>query len=172
MTVGPVQMLVLGFEDSSKLKGEILAELQRLKEHDIVRLIDAIAVKKDENGEVEVLHQSDLSQDEAMEFGAIVGALIGLGAEGEEGAEVGAKAGAEALEDGHVFDEDEVWYVTDSIPNGTAAAIALIEHRWAIPLRDAILNAGGFTLADEWIHAKDLVAVGLVAAEDAEAAKA
>ena len=60
-----------------------------------------------------------------MEFGAIVGALIGLGAEGEEGAEAGAQAGAEALEDGHVFDEDEVWYVTDSIPNGTAAAIAL-----------------------------------------------
>ena len=66
MTVGPVQMLVLGFEDSSKLQGQIMAEMQRLKEQDIVRLIDAIAVKKDENGEVEVLHQSDLSQDEAM----------------------------------------------------------------------------------------------------------
>ena len=172
MTVGPVQMLVLGFDDSSKLKGQILAEMQRLKEQDIVRLIDAIAVKKSETGEVEVLHQSDLSGDEAVEFGAIVGALIGLGAEGEEGAEAGAKAGAEALEDGHVFDEDEVWYVTDAIPNGTAAAIALIEHRWAIPLRDAIARAGGMALADEWIHAKDLVAVGLLKAEEAEAAKA
>ena len=68
-----------------------------------------------------------------------------------------------------MFDEDEVWYVIDSIPNGTAAAIALLEHRWAIPLRDAIVRAGGFTIADEWIHAKDLVAVGLMAA--AEAAK-
>lgn len=170
MTIGPVQMLVLGFEDP-EFKGEILEELERLKEHDIVRLIDAIAVRKDENGEVEVLQKSDLSQEEAMEFGAVVGALIGLGAEGEEGAEAGAKAGAEALEDGHVFDEDEVWYVTDSIPNGSAAAIALIEHRWAIPLRDAIARAGGVALADEWIHAKDLVAVGLMASEEAEAAK-
>jgi hypothetical protein len=104
-----------------------------------------------------------------MQFGAIVGGLIGLGAEGEEGIEAGAAAGAEALEGGHVFDEDEVWYVTDAIPNGSAAAVALIEHRWAIPLRDAIRRAGGVALADEWIHAKDLVAVGLLAAEEAEA---
>ena len=171
MTIGPVQMLVLGFQDP-QFKGEILEELRRLKEQDIVRLIDAIAVRKDDEGNVEVLHKSDLSQDEAIEFGAVVGALIGLGADGEEGAEAGALAGAEALEDGHVFDEDQVWYVTDTIPNGTAAAIALIEHRWAIPLRDAIARAGGIALADEWVHATDLVAVGLMAAEEAEAVKA
>jgi len=171
MTIGPVQMLVLGFQDP-QFKGEILEELQRLKEQDIVRLIDAIAVRKDDEGNVEVLHKSDLSQDEAIEFGAVVGALIGLGADGEEGAEAGALAGAEALEDGHVFDEDQVWYVTDTIPNGTAAAIALIEHRWAIPLRDAIARAGGIALADEWVHATDLVAVGLMAPEEAEAVKA
>jgi len=171
MAIGPVQMLVLGFEDP-KFTGEILAEFQRLKEHDIIRLIDAIAVRKNDAGELETLQVSDLSTEEAEEFGAVVGALIGLGAEGEEGVEAGAVLGAEALEDGHVFDEDEVWYVADSIPNGTAAAIALIEHRWAIPLRDTIAGAGGFVLADEWIHPQDLVAVGLAAAADAEAAKA
>jgi uncharacterized membrane protein len=171
MTIGPVQMLVLGFKDP-QFKGEILEELKRLKDADIVRVIDAAVVKKNEDGSVDTLHTSDLSQDEAVEFGAIVGALIGLGAEGEEGMEAGAVAGAEALEDGHVFDEDEVWYVADAIPTGTATAIALLEHRWAIPLRDAIGRAGGFVLADEWIHAKDLVAVGLVAAAEAEEAKA
>jgi uncharacterized membrane protein len=171
MAIGPVQMLVLGFEDP-KFTGEILAELQRLKEQDIVRLIDAMAVRKNDAGELEMLQISDLSTEEAEEFGATVGALIGLGADGEEGAEAGAVAGAEALEDGHVFNEDEVWYVADSIPNGTAAAIALIEHRWAIPLRDRIAGAGGFVLADEWIHMQDLVAVGLLAAAEAESAKA
>jgi hypothetical protein len=55
--------------------------------------------------------------------------------------------------------------VADAIPNGTAAGIALIEHRWAIPLRDAIARAGGIPLADEWIHATDLVGIGLVGAE-------
>jgi uncharacterized membrane protein len=126
-------------------------------------------VRKDDEGDIETLHTSDLSEDEAMEFGAYVGALIGLGAAGEEGAEAGALAGAEALADQQVFDDDQVWYVADAIPNGTAAGVALIEHRWAIPLRDAIARAGGIPLADEWIHATDLVAIGLVGAESSAA---
>jgi uncharacterized membrane protein len=157
-------MLVVGF-DEPKFKGEVLEELKRLKEEDIIRLIDLAVVRKDDEGNIETLHTSDLSEDEAMEFGAYVGALIGLGAAGEEGAEAGALAGAEALADQQVFDDDQVWYVADAIPNGTAAGIALIEHRWAIPLRDAIARAGGIPLADEWIHATDLVAIGLVGAE-------
>ena len=169
MTIGPVEMLVLGFEDP-QFKGEILDELQRLKEHDIIRLIDAMVVQKDEKGDVFAVEMSDLTEEQAQEFGAIVGALIGFGAEGEDGLEAGAEAGAEAMEDGHVFDDDEVWYVADTIPKGTTAAIALIEHRWAIPLRDAIVRAGGFTLADEWIHAKDLIAVGVKAADEAATA--
>ena len=64
--------------------------------------------------------------------------------------------------------DDEVWFVDDAIPNGTAAVVALLEHRWAIPLRDGIRRAGGFHLADAWIHPADLVEVGIVAADDAE----
>jgi uncharacterized membrane protein len=165
---GPVQMLIVGFEEPN-FTGEILAELKRLKEADVIRLVDMILLVKDDDGSVEVIQHSDLSQDEAMEFGAVVGALIGLGAEGEEGAEAGAIVGAAAMEDGHVFDEDEVWYAADAIPNGSAAAIALIEHRWAIPLRNAIFRAGGMALADEWIHAKDLIAIGLAVADEAAA---
>ena len=164
--MGPVQLLVVGFA-GGEFKGEILAELDRLREHDIVRLIDLVVVRKDADGKVEKVLRSDLSPEEAEEFGATVGALIGFGAAGEEGAELGAIEGAAALEDGHVFD-DEVWYVEDAIPNGTAAAVALLEHRWAIPLRDGIRRAGGFHLADAWIHPADLVGIGLIAAEAAE----
>ena len=167
-TIGPVQMLVVGFEDP-QFKGEILEELTRLRENDIIRLIDLLAVQKDENGELDVVQLSDLSPEDAQRFGAVIGALIGFGAGGEEEAERLAVAGAAELADGHVFDEDEVWYVADAIPNGSAAAIALLEHRWAIPLRDAIVRAGGIALADEWIHARDLVAAGLLAAEGAKA---
>ena len=165
MAIGPVQMLVLGFEDP-QFNGAILKELARLRDADIVRVIDAAVVKKEEDGSVEILQTSDLTQDEKTEFGALVGALIGLGAAGEDGLEVGAVAGAVAMEDGRVFDEADVWYAADTIPAGTAAAIALLEHRWAIPLRDSIVQANGFVLADEWIHAKDLVAIGLTAAAD------
>ena len=69
-----------------------------------------------------------------------------------------------------MFDEAAVWYLGDAIPQGTAAAVALIEHRWAIPLRDKIAKAGGVTLADEWIHVKDLIAVGLLASAKKDAA--
>ena len=168
MSIGPVQMLILGFEDP-QFKGEALAELEKLKEADIIRVIDALVVWKDAEGNVAILQDSDLTQDEAMEYGAIVGGLIGLGMGGEEGLEAGAELGAEAGADGHLIDDEEVWYAVDAIPPNTAAAIALFEHRWAIPFRDAIVRAGGFVLADEWIHAKDLVAVGLLAAEEAEA---
>jgi uncharacterized membrane protein len=163
--IGPVQMLVLGF-DHPKFTGQILPELQRLKELDVVRLLDLMVVQKKEDGELDLYQQSDLDQDEAIRFGALVGALIGIGTGDEEVAEYAAVAGAADAADGHVIDADDVWYIADAIPAGSAAAIALIEHRWAIPLRDKIIEAGGFALADEWVHPADLVAVGMAATKE------
>src|SRR5947207_3347112 len=94
MAIGPVQLIVLGFSHP-EFHGEIIAELERLRESDTVRVIDALAVHKDADGEIEVQHLSNLSKDEAIELGSKVGALIGLGIEGEEGAIAGAEAGAE-----------------------------------------------------------------------------
>jgi uncharacterized membrane protein len=165
MTIGPVQLLVVGFE-GGELNGEILAELDRLREDDLVRLIDLMLVRKDDDGNVEKILRSDLSPEEAEAFGATVGALIGFGAAGDAAAELGAVEGAASLDD-DVFDDD-VWYVDDAIPNGAAAAVALLEHRWATPLRDAVRRAGGFHLADAWIHPADLIGIGIVAAEEAE----
>lgn len=159
---GPVQLLVVAF-DEGKFEGKILAELRRLREHDIIRLVDLVFVHHDESGNLAKIEHSDLSQEEAMELGAIAGALVGFGAEGEEGADVGAVAGAVAGEDGSLLDDedsDKYWYIADEIPPGSSAAVALLEHRWAIPLRDAIAEAGGHTLTDAWIHPEDLVAVG------------
>jgi uncharacterized membrane protein len=163
---GPVQILVVGFGSTDNLKGEVLEELQHLREKDIIRLVDLVAVAKDMDGEIVALEASDLSFDQATEFGAIVGALIGLGAEGEEGAELGAMAGAEAVieNEGEFLGDEAVWSIADTIPNGTAAAVALIEHRWAIPFRDAVRRAGGVALADTWVHPEDLIAAGAAAA--------
>jgi uncharacterized membrane protein len=169
MAIGPVQLLVLGFSHPN-FHGEIRAELERLKDNDLVRVIDALAVQKNAAGEVRVLHESQLSSDEAAEFGAKVGALIGLGAAGEEGAVAGAELGAATVaERGGVFSEEEAWDVLAEIPEDSAAALILLEHRWAIGLRDAIARAGGMRLAAEFISPLDLVALGLVSAEEAEA---
>jgi uncharacterized membrane protein len=168
-TFGPVQMLVLEF-DRTRFDGEVMPELARLKEAGIIRLVDLLFVRKPVGGELEIVRTSDLTGDEATEFGALVGALVGIGSGDEEVSYRAAVAGAEELEDGHFFGDSEVWYLADAIPEGSSAAIALIEHLWAIPLRDKLADAGAVTLADEWIHPKDLVAVGAVAAEQAAAA--
>lgn len=98
---------------------------------------------------MEVAHLSNLTDDEAVELGTKVGALIGLGIEGEEGMAAGARAGAEAAAEGiEPLADSDAWDVLEDIPNGTAAALLLIEHHWAVPLRDAVASAGGCRIGD------------------------
>jgi uncharacterized membrane protein len=168
MAIGPVQLIVLGFNHPD-FHGEVIAELERLHENGMVRVIDSIAVYKDADGDLEVEHLSNLTEQEAIELGSKIGALIGLGVAGEEGMEAGAEAGAEqAAEEGiNVFGGDE-WDVLEDIPNDSAAALILLEHHWAVPLRDAIARAGGFRVSDGFISPLDLVAIGLMTAEEAK----
>jgi uncharacterized membrane protein len=167
MALGPVQLIVLGFTQPD-FHGEIIAELERLHDSETVRVIDSLAVYKDAEGQLEVEHLSNLTEDEAIEVGSKVAALVGLGLEGEEGMVAGAQAGAEAAaaEGIEVFDDD-AWDVLEDIPNDSAAALILLEHHWAVPLRDAVMRAGGFRLSDGFISPLDLVEIGLVSAEEA-----
>jgi uncharacterized membrane protein len=160
---GPVQIMVVGFKETN-FQGQVLDELKRLTDEGIVRLVDLAVVSKDAAGEIAAVELSGLSAEESAELGALAGAMIGLGMDGEEGMEEGAIAGAEAAEEGFIG-EEAVWSIADAIPEGTTAAVALIEHRWAIPLRDAIRSAGGIPLADSWIHPEDLVAFGAAIAK-------
>jgi uncharacterized membrane protein len=159
---------VLGFEHP-EFHGEIVAELERLRDSDTVRVIDALAVHKDAAGEIEVVHLSNLSRDEAIELGTEIGALIGLAIEGEEGMAAGAEAGAEAAAEGiGAFSDEEAWDVLGEIPNDSAAALVLLEHHWAVPLRDAVARAGGYRLGDGFISPLDLVEIGLVSRAEAD----
>jgi uncharacterized membrane protein len=170
MPIGPVQLIVLGF-DRPNFQGEIIEEFEKLRESDTVRVIDSLVVYKDAEGEITKAQLSNLSHEEAVELGAKVGALIGLGMEGEEGALAGAAAGAEIADEQGVqfFSDEEAWDVLADIPNDSAAALILLEHHWAVPLRDAIARAGGFRISDGFISPFDLVAIGLLTAEEAKA---
>jgi hypothetical protein len=159
MAIGPVQLIVLGF-NHPEFHGEIIAELERLRESDTVRVIDALAVFKDAAGEVEIEHLSNLTKEEASELGSKVAALVGLDIEGETDETPSAGNGS-------ALSEEDAWDVIGDIPNDTAAALLLIEHHWAVPLRDAIVRANGFRIADDFISPLDLVEVGIMAAEDA-----
>jgi hypothetical protein len=153
MSVGPVQLIVLGFEHPD-FRGEIVAELERLREKDGVRVIDTLALYKDADGEFEI----------AESGGHVVAALVGLGIEGEEVPHVAPYSDGSGVEEG--------WDVLDDIPRDTAAALLLIEHHWAVPLRDAVARAGGERLADGFISPLDLVEIGLVSAKVAETLRA
>jgi uncharacterized membrane protein len=168
MAVGPVQLLVLSV-DGTQAHPHVRAELDRLRDSDTVRLIDLLVVRKDADGKVSVDRRSDLTTEEATEVGALAGALLGLGlGEGDDDAALAvAEAGAEAGSDGHLIGDDAAWYLEDAIPPDSTAALALVEHRWAIPLRDTMREEGFSLLADAWIHPADLVGIGLLAAEEA-----
>lgn len=169
MAVGPVQLLVLGF-DNPEFHGEVTQELERLRASNAVRVIDALAVHKDAEGEIEVEHLSDLTKEEAIELGSKVAELVGLGIEGEEGLHAAAEIGAEdaAARGIEVLAEEAEWDVIEEIPNGSAAALILLEHHWAVPLRDAVARAGGYRIADGMISPYDLLAIGLASAEEAK----
>ena len=172
MTIGPVQLIVVGFSHP-EFHGKIISELDRPHDEGTVRVIDALAVHKDADGEIEVQHLSNLTKEEAIEVGSVVGALVGLGIAGEEGAERGATVGAEAAADGvELFSDEQAWDVIEEIPNDSAAALILLEHHWAVPLRDAIAEADGFRISDGFVSPLDLVEVGLVTAEEAEQLRA
>ena len=63
--------------------------------------------------------------------------------------------------------EKNAWDVLEEIPTDSAAALLLIEHHWAVPLRNAIARAGASGSRDGLISPLDLIEVGLATAEEA-----
>ena len=153
LAVGPVQMLVVGFGPDARFDGSILAELQRLTEAGTVRVVDIVFVRRSGDA-VEILEANEFGIADLEIDGKAAAALIGALADAEAG-------GADPAGGDAARADDEVWYVADAIPDGAAAAVVLLEHVWAIPLRDATRAASGELLAEAWIHPLDLAAAGL-----------
>ena len=157
---GPIQIWTFAF-DGNRFKGEILPELDRLKEAEVIRVIDLLVIRKDAAGRVATLTASDLDWEEATSFGAMIGGLIGMGFAGEEGAEIGEMAGALELADGHLFSKRTRDELIEVLPPNSTSAIALVEHLWAKPLKAAIVRAGGIEVDNDWLKLDELVALGL-----------
>ena len=160
--LGPVQIIVLGFDDLN-LEDSILPELRRLRHLEIVRLVDMVVVTKSESGDLVGVKAKDLTQKESSQLAGIASALVGLGS-AAKGIEAGARAGGDAGEAHGFLGDERTWSVADAIPAGTLAVVVLLEHRWAIPVRDAVQRAGGTMLADAWVHPDDLAFYGGIAA--------
>ena len=159
LATGPIHKLIVQF-DANRFKGEILPELERLKKAGIVRIVDLLLVRKDELGNVMVTTASDFDWEEAVSFGSYVGALAGYAAAGPAGIDKGAMAGAAELADGHLFDEEDAFRLTQALPNDMSAALVLVEHIWIKPLMDAVDRAGGVELTNEWLRPEDILSAG------------
>jgi uncharacterized membrane protein len=156
---GPIQMLAVGF-DGTHFRGEIWPELERLKREGIVRMIDLILVRKDALGAVTHMQASDLSWEEAAEFGEMAGTLAGFAIGGPESAGEGAIAGMAELMDGHLFDENDAFRLEQAMEPDTTVAVVLFEHLWALPLLDAVARAKGHELMNEWVRPEAVLAAG------------
>jgi uncharacterized membrane protein len=167
---GPMQMVVIGFEEP-EFHGKILKELRTLREKGTMRLIDLLFVWKDASGKVTDFQATDLTEEERLRFGAVVGALIGYGAAGKEGMRAGAEAGAERVaEYDFGIAADQLATIAEAIPANSAAAVMLIEHTWAIGLKEALRDAGGFVLAQGMVTPEALLIAGADLAAAVEAA--
>jgi uncharacterized membrane protein len=161
-SIGPVQLLAIGFPPDADFEGRIMAELERLEAHDTIRVLDLLFVARDaETGDLLALDY------QGEDLGAIVGALLGFGFEDDGGRPNGSADGTE----GHAFglSQDEIHDVAASLDPGSSAGFVLIEHVWARDLKEAIRDAGGFPLGEGFLTPEVLaeVAVELVAMSEA-----
>lgn len=134
MTMGPLEFVEIEFE-GNHLTGEILPELQALHSQGIIRVVDLVLMQKDQDGTLTVREISDLSEEEAKAFAGIAGGLTRL-------------LSPEDIED-----------AAANMPNNSAAAIALLEHLWAIHLKETIIKAQGHVLAAGLISQDEIEAL-------------
>ena len=137
---GPVQVLVVGI-DRPTFSGEVLAEFTRLRDAGIVRLVDLLVVSRDKDGAFETLA---LPEGLEADFGDLAARVLGQ-------TDNSAEPEARAVD----IDTSSTWSLTDAIPIGGTAAVALIEHTWAAPLSEAIQRAGGTLLDETWLASED-----------------
>ncbi len=173
---GPISLIAIGFPNIDKLKGELLAEIFRLSDAKVIRVIGLLAVVKDDKGKIVSAQISELSPEDRMKLGAAIGALIGFGAAGERGAMAGAEAGAQRVAD-KVAQKDfglshaQIMAIARDMPNGTAAGFMLIEHLWAKKFKEIAFKQEGVLLANGFISPGDLVALGASLADGAKTAE-
>ena len=166
---GPLQLFVIGFGQAA-LPLDFVNQLRRVRDDGIVRLVDAVYAAKDEHGDLTQIRVTDFSKEEMALFGTLAGALFGYGAAGEEGALLGAVLGEMAAEGGEFgLDSDDMDEIADRIPRGTAVAFILLEHLWAIGLKESLRNTHGAVIASGWLTPATLIAMGEEAAAAAEA---
>jgi len=173
--VAPVQLVVIGFPPDAQFRGEIIRALSDLRGRGVIRLIDALFVRKDADGNVVAsMRESDLTLHERELMGAVAGGLLGLMAGGDQESEaLGATLAAQAIavDDAFGLGIGDLQNIKDQLPANTSALVLLIEHLWARELKGAVRGAGGIPIVQGFLTPEALLMVGaelraVVEAED------
>jgi Family of unknown function (DUF6325) len=124
MALGPIEVIVLGFP-GSRFTGEIRPRIEDLVERGIVRIVDALLIKKESDGSVTFTELQEQTSDADFEaLAAIVTEELDL-----------------------LSDEDVDAFAADLEPGSSALAI-VFEHTWIKPVREAVVESGGVLIAD------------------------
>lgn len=119
MALGPIEIVVIAFE-KGEFKGEILPEIERLVESNVISIVDGLLVRRPAQDELEVVEFAELTSDPNINaLSALLNKVDGL------------------------LSEEDADILTQRLPVGAAAAVLCFEHTWVKPLRDSILAAGG-----------------------------
>lgn len=118
MALGPTSVLAIQFS-GNKFTGGILSALVELVQNGTVRVIDAVAVKKDANGKVEALEINQLHANDLHVFDPLKAEITGL------------------------LSNDDINDIAALLDNNTAAGLLALEHVWATRLAQAIQDANG-----------------------------
>jgi hypothetical protein len=131
--LGPIDYLVVEFP-GARLRGEALPMLVDLVDRGIVRVLDLVFIRKDEDGSVVAVEISDLDRDGDLDVEVLVGASSGgLG-------------------------RDDLEQAAAAVEPGSAAGIVLYENVWAVPFIGALRRAGGQLVAAGRVPPEDLLA--------------
>jgi DNA-binding CsgD family transcriptional regulator len=146
-----MQLLAVGFAADSDSQARILDEVDRLEGRGVLRLLDLLLVRKDDDGTITRWAVGD------DDFGELLAAVVPLEAAGLFGLLADTDPDADTLD--------------DALAPGAAVAFLLVEHRWARPLFEAIADVGGTLLGEGFITDEATMLVGAEVAAMDEAAQ-
>ncbi len=155
--IGPIQMLVVGFGPDAEFHGAVLDELDDLTSRGLIRVIDLQFVMKTATGDLLALEQSDLTEEEVLEFGAVIGRLIGLHSAQPTGAAENVPASAERA---YGLEIADIMEIAAGLEPGDSVAMLLFEHVWASRLKYALRSTGGYPIAQGILTPEALLMVG------------
>jgi DNA-binding CsgD family transcriptional regulator len=153
-TIGPIQLIAVGFEPGVGFVGTIIEEIDRLQGHGVLRLVDLVVLTMDEDGSLTRVEIAD------EDFGDLLIADAQLD-----------PAGVFAMFEGrgvHVLQSERAQALAESLVPGSGLALILVEHRWARSLFDSIADLGGVVFSEGFIgeRAEELVSAQLAVLED------